>query len=413
MVVVIIGSSIACKSALETLLPELSGGDRVIIVTKDLHLFYSRVMLPNYIAGELGLEEMYFAPKDLLEDTRVNVINGEVKSLDTLSREIILDDGRGIGYDRLLITSGASPARMNMPGEDLNGVFCLRDLEDAQAIRNRVKKSGKCVVLGGGLVSLKAAMAVKSLIEDVSILVSSSKVLSKMADKTSARWIYDILVSNGIDVRFNVSIAAFEGGGCEVHNIVLQDGSSIRTDMVIIGKGVRPNMGLVENTPVRTDRGILVNPRMQTSVENVYAAGDVVQVYGCGDEGSGLFTLWPDAALQGRIAAANMLGADKRYPGGMGMNSAVFYGIPFIILGDVRERGTKDCEVYERFDRDRKVFRKVVVKNGRLTGAVFAGDINYAGMVYWDMRSGRKVESPEKYLTSKGLNELFSGREKF
>ena len=413
MVVVIIGSSIACKSALETLLPELSGDDRIIIVTKDIHLFYSRVMLPNYIAGELGLEEMYFAPKDLLEDTRVNVINGEVKSLDTLSREIMLDDGNRISYDKLLITSGASPARMNMPGEDLNGVFCLRNLEGAQAIRNWAKKSGKCVVLGGGLVSLKAAMAVKSLIEDVSVLVSSSKVLSKIADKTSARWVYDILVSNGIDVRFNVNIAAFEGDGSGVKNIVLKDGGRIDTDMVIIGKGVRPNMGLVDNTPIRTDKGILVNPHMQTAVEDVYAAGDVAQVYGCGDEGSGLFTLWPDAALQGRIAAANMLGADKRYTGGMGMNSAVFYGVPFIILGNVRERDTKGCEVYERFDHGRKVFRKVAVKDGRLTGAVFAGDISYAGMAYWDMRSGREIETPEKYLTSKGLNELFSGREKF
>lgn len=412
MVIVIIGSSIACKSALETLLPGLSYSDRAVIVTREKRLFYSRVMLPNLIAGEVGLAEMTFAPESLLENPRVEVITAEAKSLDTLSKRVILDNGQGISYDKLLITTGASPIKMEVPGKDLPGVFYLRDLEDAQAIRDWSRKAKKCVVLGGGLISLKASVAVKNLVGDVSILVGSSGVLSKIADRTTAGWIHDILLYNGIDIKYNTDAAAFEGDKDGVKSVVLKDGGRIDADMVIIGKGVIPNMELVKDTPVHTDKGILVNPCMQTSVDDIYAAGDVAQVYGYGDEGSGLFTLWPDAAVQGRIAASNMLGANRKYTGGMGMNSAVFYGVPFVIIGGVREKDTKGCEVYERFDHGEKVYRKVVVKEGRLTGAVLAGDINYAGMVYWDIKSGRKVHSPEKYLTYKGLTELFGCREK-
>ena len=155
MVIVIIGSSIACKSALETLLPGLSYSDRAVIVTREKRLFYSRVMLPNLIAGEVGLAEMTFAPESLLENPRVEVITAEAKSLDTLSKRVILDNGQGISYGKLLITTGASPVKMEVPGKDLPGVFYLRDLEDAQAIRDWSRKAKNVWSWVEGLLALK------------------------------------------------------------------------------------------------------------------------------------------------------------------------------------------------------------------------------------------------------------------
>lgn len=412
MVVVIIGSSIASKSALQTLLPGLGNHDRVVIITRDRHLFYSRVMLSNFIAGEVGLAELGFAPERLLEDNRVKVINREAKSIDTVSGKVRLDNGHEVGYDKLLITSGASPANINIPGTGLPGVFCLRDIEDAQSVKAWAEKAGSCVVLGGGLISLKAAMALKKSVKDVSIVVGSSGLLSMMADKTSAGWIHDILNSNGIDIRLNTNAARIRGDGSGVRDIVFQDGTGINADMVIIGKGVKPNTGLAENTDIRVEKGILVDSRMKTSVENIYAAGDVAQASDYIRGGTGLFTLWPDAAVQGRIAAGNILGTDRKYTGGISMNSAVFYDIPFIMMGSVREKDTKDCKVYERFDRRKRILRKVFVKDGRLVGAVLAGDISYAGMVYWDIRSGREAGRPQKYLTNEGLEKLFILRNK-
>lgn len=407
MVIVIIGSSIASKSALETMLPRLGWDDRVFIITKDKFLFYSRVLLPNYIAGELEVEDMIFAPKNLLEDDRVEVINQEVLSIDTKLKTVRLNSDRMIGYDKLIITSGASPARIEVQGVDLPGVFYLRDIEDAQAIKKWAVEAKNCAVLGGGLVSLKAAIALKKIGKNVTVVVESSQVLSMIADNVAANWVHDILTSNGINVMLNSRVAKFQGNVYGVSRVVLENATFLETDMAIIGKGVKPNIALVKNTDINTDKGILVNAKMETSVKDVYAAGDVAQSLDYLGDRPGLFTLWPDAALQGRVAASNIMGLNKEYTGGLNMNSVVFYDIPFIIIGKVREKDIGGCEVYKKLDTKKNFYRKIVVRNKRIIGAVFGGDITNAGMVYWDIRSRKEVERPEKYLTNKGLNDLY------
>lgn len=407
MVIVIIGSSIASKSALETLLPRLGRDDRVFIITKDRRLFYSRVLLPNYIAGELEVEDLVFAPKDLLKDDRVKVINQEVLSIDTKSKTVQLSSSNVVSYDKLIIASGASPARMEVQGVNLPGVFYLRDIDDAQVIKNWARGAKSCVVLGGGLVSLKAATALRKLGKDVTVVVRSSQLLSMIADKVVANWVYDILASNGINIRLNSNIVKFQGNEYGITSVVLENNTYLKADMVIIGKGVKPNIALVKDTDIKTDNGILVNTKMETSVKDVYAAGDVAQSLDYLGERPRLFTLWPDAALQGRVAASSIMGLNKEYAGGLNMNSVVFYDIPFIIIGKVIEKDIEGCEVYKKLDIKRNFYRKIVVRDKRIIGAVFGGDIANAGMVYWDIRSGKEVASPEKYLTNEGLNDIY------
>ncbi|MDI6705217.1 MAG: FAD-dependent oxidoreductase [Bacillota bacterium] len=410
MVIVIIGSSIASKSALETLLPGMKKEDRVIIVTRDRDLFYSRVLLPNYISGELEKKDLFFASRDLVDDRRVSVVNEAVLAVDADNKELRLNSGNTVRYDRLIITAGASPTGVNVDGEHLPGVFYLRDLEDAEGIKDRAKRAKSCVVLGGGLVALKAATAVKKSGAQVKLIVASSRLLSAIADETVSRLIFGSLSAEGIDIRLGASIKQIGGNGQGVRYVALEDGTVIDADMVIAGKGVKPNIDIVKGTGIAVERGIIVDAGMETTVPGVYAAGDVAQSMDYLNTRTGLFTLWPDAVQQGRIAAGSILGLEREYTGGLSMNSFVINGMPFIIIGSIREKDIKGCEVYSNFDERRQVYRKIVIRDGKPVGAAFAGDISYAGMVYWDIRAGRAVEEPGKYITKAGLKQIFTSR---
>ena len=165
----------------------------------------------------------------------------------------------------------------------------------------------------------------------------------------------------------------------------------------------------VRNSGIAIDRGILVDDRMRTTAQDVFAAGDVAQAADILNGGRALFTLWPDAAVQGRVAASNAMGREKRYTGGMSMNSVVFYGVPFVFLGIVKERDLAGCEVYSRRYSSRS-YRKIVTRGNRLVGAVLAGNIDHAGMLYWDIRTGGLVNDPQAYLTPEGLAGLLNAR---
>lgn len=410
MNIVVIGSSAASKSAIETLLKEKESDINITVVSKDNKLFYSRVLLPNYIAGEIDKEGLLFVDKSFFEDERLKIIKGNVKTIDGLNKQIFVEDYGYITYDKLIIATGARPV---MPYEDdVEGVCCLRDLEDAEKIKKLAEKAQNCIVLGGGLVSLKAACALNDIGKKVTVLVESNRVLSRTVDLYCSLMVTNILREHGINIILESKIKGLSTEKGKLKGVVLDDDSLYPCDLVIVGKGVKPNIELVRDSGIKVDRGIIVDDNMVTSMKDVYAAGDVAQSHSLLDGGCELFTLWPDAMEQGKIAAYHILGIPRKYLGGISMNSVVFYGVPFISIGKITENVLPNCSVYINKNDEKKVYRKIVVKDNRIFGAVFAGDVSYAGMVYWDIKSGRKVEIPQKYLTREGLEELYLIRNK-
>lgn len=407
MIVSIIGSSIACKSAAETLLKGLKGQDMLIIISRDLDLFYSRVLLPNYIAGELTREELIFAGKEIIDHDRLRFLKGEVSSIDARGKKILLEDNSVVCYDKIIITTGASPNKLEVRNSELAGIFYLRDLEDAESIKQKAKTVHRCLVIGGGLVSLKAAWALQELGKEVTVLVGSGRLLSMVADQTVSDMVQEHSQVKGIRIVFNAGVEGFLGDARGVTGVLLQDGSVVEGSLVVVGKGVRPNLDIVKGTNIEIDKGILVNACMETTARDIYAAGDVVQSFDLLNTGTRLFTLWPDAASQGRVAAANVLGITKKYNGGLSMNSVVFGDKAFIFMGMVREKDLTDCKEFSLYNPQKGVYRKVALRGNRLVGSVLGGDISYAGMIYWDIRSGRAVERPEEYLTLEGLTKLY------
>lgn len=410
MEIVIIGSSAASKSAVSTLLKAKKTDINVTVVSRDRKLYYSRVLLPNFIAGEIEEERLQFVDDGFYEDKRLSIIKGNVKSIESNEKEIFIEGYGYKAYDKLIIATGARPV---MPyGDDAEGVCCLRDLEDAVKIKGIAQKSQRCIVIGGGLVSLKAAWALNEIGKHVTVLVESNRVLSRAVDFFCSLMVADILSEHGINIMLESKIKGLSIETGKLKGIIMEDNSLCPCDLVVVGKGVKPDIELAKNSGIEVDRGIVVDNNMATSLKDVYAAGDVAQAHSLLDGDCELFTLWPDAVEQGKIAACHILGIPRSYQGGISMNSVKFYGVPFISMGKVAENVLPNCSIYINKNDEKREYRKIVVRDNRVFGAVLAGDVSYAGMVYWDIKSRRKIDAPEKYLTREGLEELYLLRNK-
>ncbi|WP_372996483.1 NAD(P)/FAD-dependent oxidoreductase [Lutispora sp.] len=410
MNIVIIGSSAASKSAVTTLLKEKKSDINITVVSRDSMFYYSRVLLPNYIAGEIEEERLLFVDESFFEDKRLNFIKGNVTNIDGIKKKIFIEGYGSKNYDKLIITTGARPV---MPyGDNVEGVCCLRDLEDAVKIKKIAQKAQNCIVIGGGLVSLKAAWALNEIGKKVTVLVESNRVLSRAVDFYCSLIVTKILRDHGINIILSSKIKGLSSEAGKLKGVVLDDGSLCPCDLVVVGKGVKPDVELARNCGIKVDRGIVVDNNMATSLNDVYAAGDVAQSHSLLDGDCELFTLWPDAMEQGKIAAYHILGNPRSYLGGISMNSVKFYGVPFISIGKITENVLINCSVHINKNDVKKVYRKIIVRDNKILGAVFAGDVSYAGMVYWDIKSGRRVETPQKYLTREGLEELYLIRNK-
>lgn len=411
MEVVIIGSSAASKSAVAALLKDKDADIKITVISRDNKYYYSRVLLPNFIAGEIDQSGLSFVDEDFFNDARLNFYRGRVTSIDADLKRVIIEGCSYKTYDKLIITTGSSPKMPYKEASNKAGIYCLRNLEDAIEIKRKAQEAEACAVIGGGLVSMKAAWALNTLGKKVTVLVESNRVLNKTLDIHCSSMVQNLFEKQGIDIKVGAGIDGFCFREDTVSGVRLKDGNIIDCDLVVIGKGVKPNTDLVKDTAVSVDKGILADNRMRTSVPDIYAAGDVAQARSILCEEKDLFTLWPDAMEQGKIAAYDILGIDSEYQGGIGMNSVKFYGVPFISIGDINDEA-RDCNIYTRFNPEKNIYRKVVTKDERIIGIILAGDVSYAGMIYWDIRAGRKVDSPENYLTKEGLESLYLMRNK-
>ncbi|MDY6985467.1 MAG: FAD-dependent oxidoreductase, partial [Candidatus Thermoplasmatota archaeon] len=311
----IIGNSAAGVNAalvIRSLKPE----DEVTIVGEEP--YYGRVLTSYYIDGRVGDDIIFLVKDGFYEDNGIKTVIGmRASSINFSEKKAALQDGRAIEYDRLLIATGASPQRIDVEGEDLKGVFYLRTIEDAKRIMSYAAKSA--VLVGGGLVSMKAFEALHNMHIKCTFVVSSPQLLSQALDRESADRLAQLISDMGAEILFNKNIERIEGKS-KVERVLLDNGQRIETDMVIIGKGVKPNLELVEGSEAKIGRGIIVDRHMR-AFDSVYAAGDVAEAFDLLRNESRVNALWPIACEQGIVAGYNMSGYDREYPGAIPMNA--------------------------------------------------------------------------------------------
>jgi NAD(P)H-nitrite reductase large subunit len=397
---IIIGGSAAGVSAIEAI-RALDHTSEIDLFTDEELPLYSRVLLTYYIAGVIPKEELHFRPLEFFEQFNVTPhLAKRVETVSTDSKSIQTEDGENHRFDKLLIATGSAPKVLDIPGVENEGVYGLRNMGHAQEIITRSEKTDTVSILGGGLIGLRDGYALAARGMKVRMIVKSNRVLSQMLDEESSAMVQKRLEEHGIEVRTGRDAIEILGKG-HVEGIVLDNGEKIACQMVIVGKGVNPNVELVSGSNIKIQEGIVADEHMMTNLPDIYVAGDVAETYDITLGKTAMNAIWPCAFEQGRIAGLNMAGHEARYVGSFRMNSLDIYGLPAVSMGITRPAGDGLEEVTRK---TRNTYRKLVLEDGRIVGAILVGQIQKAGLLSTLLRKKVKVSDYVPFLMTDRLN---------
>jgi NAD(P)H-nitrite reductase large subunit len=387
--VVVVGSSAAGIAACEAA-REHAPGCSITLVTADASP-YSRPLLSYVLAGRIPSHQTDWRTGGYAEnELGVHVLAGrKAVRLESGLGPLVLDNGAELAFDRLILATGARAAGLSIPGADLAGVFVLRSLEDLQAISawcGRPSPKPHAVVLGGGNVGLQAceAFLVRGL--RVTVVAASPHLLSQMVDAEAGRRLADLFRAHGVDVRTGCDAVEVVGDG-RVTAVRLDNGELLAADVVLVAKGIVPNVEWLRGSGIRIGRGISVDLSGRTSVPGIFAAGDCAEAPDPLTGRLSLSGIWPVAYEMGRAAGSTAVGIERTSAGALRMNASRFFGESIVSVGEVRPERLEGARTEILSDRD-GVYRKLVYHNGRLAGALLYGDITGAGAYYRQYREG-------------------------
>ena len=375
----IIGGSAAGISCAEILRKHDKAAE-ITLISDERFSLYSRCLLTYLIAGSIEENNLYFKDKSFYEDDNIKIFLGKrAVSIDAKKKTITLEDKTEVAYDKLLLATGAMPKRIDIPGADKKGVFTVRKIDDARQIMEMMDNVKEIAVLGGGLIGLRDAYALRKRGKRVTVIVKSPQILSQMVDADAARIIAVVLEKNGIKIMTGVAAKEILGG-TTVEGILLDNGEKLNSQMVIIGKGVKANTELASSCGLKVEEGIMVDEFLRTSDKDIFAAGDCAQAFDIARGEKRINALWPCAVEQGQIAAMNMLGEKVIYDGSLSMNSVDFFGLACISMGVTKPKKEEDYEIISK-EVEGKYYKKFILKENRIVGMVLVGDIKAAGIV--------------------------------
>jgi apoptosis-inducing factor 3 len=305
--VVIVGAGAAGGAAAEMLRRQGYNGP-ITLIGKDESLPYDRPNLSkDYLAGKAPEEWIPLRPADFYREQKIDTITGtEVRTIDTKKRRVTLSDGRSLGYDALLLATGADPVHLEIPGHDLPHVCYLRTLADSRDIIDKAKTAKRVVVIGDSFIGLEVAWSLRERKLEVAVIGKHSVPLEKALGREFGSLVKKTHEANG--VKFHLGRAA----KIQERNVQLDDGTTLDCDLVVAGIGVRPNTALAENAGIATKDGVLVNEFLETNVPGIFAAGDIAR---WPDPRAGRIRVehWVVAQRQGQTAARNILGAREPF----------------------------------------------------------------------------------------------------
>ncbi|NLO07136.1 MAG: NAD(P)/FAD-dependent oxidoreductase [candidate division WS1 bacterium] len=379
----IIGNSVAAVAAVSGIRQVDADGD-ITLISRETQHTYSRPLITYLLGGKVGEEQMAYRPADWYEKSGVNTMLGtEVTHVDPEAHTVDTAGGQTIGYEKLLIAVGGTPiVPRDVQGADAEGVFTFTTMDDADAIANYIEEREvrSAIVVGGGLIGLKSVEALIELGISTTVVELADRMLSATFDETASTLAQRRLARAGVEVRTSTTVAELLSENGRVVGAKLTDGETLPCELLIFAIGVLPATGIVQGSGIDSDRGIIVDDGMRTSAEDVYAAGDVAQARAllCGT--NRCIAIFPNAYRQGIVAGRNMAGAEAQWEGGLVMNSVTIVDLPTISVGVTEALG----EGYEELSQLNEValsYRKLVLHEGRIVGAVFVGDIDRAGII--------------------------------
>ncbi len=380
MKIVIVGNSVAAINAVEAI-REKDKISSITIISDENYRAYSHPLLPNLVIGEVSRSEdrFYYRRPGFYEENKVDVMLGKrVVKINPKTKVVELDNSEKVEYDKLLLACGGKPAKPPIDGLELEGVHTLTNIKGADKLRKDLKNINHCVVVGAGLIGSKIAEKLAKKKVKVTLVELARRVLFPVLDDKGADFIHKELKELGVNLILNDSVKALDGSN-RVEQVILNSGKKINADGVVVAVGVSPNVDLAKDANLKVDKGVVVNDYMQTSDENIYAAGDVAQAYDVVYGTKRPIPILPLAARQGRTSALNMLGMDVKYKGGFPMNSIAIGKTSFISMGIV---DSDELEILS-FERDGEYRKFLIDEDNRLRGMILVNNIEKAGMFNW------------------------------
>ena len=366
MKAIILGNGVAGTMTARTL-RELDSSAEIMIISQERYPYYPRPNLIDFLAGDLPLERIFAFPADWAAKQRIEIQLGkEVTGLNPARMAVEVDRKEWVQGDKIVLATGASPLLPGIPGIDRKGIFSLRTLDDALSLLEFLAGGPEVVILGGGLLGLEIARAiVKRGLKQVTVVEYFNRLLPKQLDEIGARLLQSQLEKMGL--RFLLGKEAVEISGQEtVSQVKFKDGSSLSAGAVVIASGIKPRLELASMAGLAVNRGVLVDDYLQTSQPGIYAAGDVSEHRGR------IYGLIPAAFDQARVVAYNLAGQIKKYERTVPANTLKVAGIFLTSAGQILPEG-EGFEVLTRLDEEHGLYKKLVLKDGQLVGAIWLG----------------------------------------
>jgi NAD(P)H-nitrite reductase large subunit len=382
---VIIGGSAGGIGAVEAI-REVDPVGTLTVISEETVPQYSRPMISEYVSREATLDSMKYRGDQFWKNNNVQTLTGRTATkIDFTKKQVELDGGDKIDYKKLLIATGGKPFVPRMEGGEKDGVFTFTELSSAEGIEAKLKQSRSAVVIGGGLIGVSAAEALVKRRIKVTLVELKDNILSLILDKTASEIAENVLTEAGVTVITGQTVQRIlgkKGNEAAVGGVVMTDGTEIPCDLVVVAIGVIPRTELVNETPVKLNRGIVVDRFMRTSISDVYACGDIAEAHDFLINGNRLLPLWPLAHMGGRVAGYNMAGKKAEYEGGTVMSSLKYFDLPVIAVGNVNPADISDYEVLVERKPEKTVYKKILLRDNVIVGFIFLGDIEKAGILF-------------------------------
>ncbi len=365
---VIIGNSAAAIGGVQGIRESDREGE-ITIVTDEAYHTYSRPLISYWLGGKVTDQNMYYRSKDFYKDNNVKVLfSRRAQKIEKSS--VTLDNGDKLAFDKLLVATGSKPFIPPMKGLDkVKEQYTFMTWDSVKAIKKKVKKHSKVLIIGAGLIGLKAAEALYHLNADITVVDLADRILPSILDVDAGKIMQKHIEDKGTKIILSASVEEFSPKSAKLTN-----GETVDFDILIVAVGVRPNTELIAEAGGKVEKGIITDDTQLTTLKNVYAAGDCTVSHDCSTDTDKILALLPNAFMQGEIAGKNMAGVEAHYQNAIPMNAIGFYGLHIITAGSY------DGEEYTQQDPAKEQYKKLVFKDGLLKGYILMGDVARAGI---------------------------------
>jgi len=364
---VIIGNSAASIGCVEGIRQvDLTG--EITLVSGETHHTYSRPLISYLVQGKTTEEKMKYRPDSFYEDNGVRIVYDLAERFDPVAKTVMLKSGETLTYDRILVGTGSIPFVPPMAGlEQVENKFSFMTLEDARAVSAAISPECRVLIVGAGLIGLKAAEALEGKVQSITMLDLSNRILPSILDEEGSARVQKHIESRGVRFLLSDSIERFEK-----NTATLKSGKQVDFDILIIAVGVRPCVSLVKEVGGAVGRGITIDARCQTSIEDVYAAGDCAECMDISCGQNRVLAILPNAYMQGECAGINMAGGEKLFDKAIPMNAIEFFGLHMITAGSYEGESI--------LSNTESGYKRLFVRDNRLVGYILIGEVERAGI---------------------------------